>query len=244
MSSPSASSTAKMRPTMSSAPRTPSPKPRDSPHLPVCDSSTTSLLDRPSVETDSLEILGEIWDPFDCYSQLLIEPSLFNSPPPSTRGSTADSLRARYDRFLQAFRKLPPVSKPRLLTQENPRRRSFWRRNKVRDHEPNLNSVDEKQVKGQDENLEVYDDDLDDGWIETDLADEVWTLCSNDSTDTTDKAEVKEEESNQQTKGRCANPGQYCGVEHQKRWHPRVHPLFAARYGDDPNWCVPGHVSC
>ncbi|OTA54298.1 hypothetical protein K449DRAFT_199308 [Hypoxylon sp. EC38] len=270
MLSSSASIKAKIRSTTPSTPKTPSPNSKGSPKVSTCDLATitSSLFDRPDEEEDSMVILGEVWDPLDYYSQFLIQPSPLNSPPSRAQDSTTDSLSTRYDMFLRAFRKLPPVSKPRILTQENPRRRSFWRRNKNEDRQPSSGSV----AAGQDENPKVDGDGLDIGWVETDLPDDVWSIHSNDSTEAVDRTEaeevkdikqeieeaiqekieeetmeikegIEEETSTRQTEQCHANARNGCGVEHQKSRHPRVHPLFAARYGDDPNWCCVSH-SC
>ncbi|OTA80184.1 hypothetical protein M434DRAFT_38096 [Hypoxylon sp. CO27-5] len=269
MFSSSASIKAKIRPTTPSTPKTPSPNSQRSPKVPTCDLATitTSLFDRPDEEEDSMVILGEVWDPLDYYSQFLIQPSPLNSPPSRTQDPAMDSFSTRYDLLLRAFRKLPPVSKPRILTQENPRRRSFWRRNKDKDRQPSSSSV----AAGQDGNPKVDGDGLDIDWVETDLPDDVWSIHSNGSTEAVDRTEVEdvkevkdikqeieeaiqekimekikegteEETSSQQTEQCHANPRNGCGVEHQKSSHPRVHPLFAARYGDDPNWCFICHA--
>ncbi|KAI0151926.1 hypothetical protein F4776DRAFT_2757 [Hypoxylon sp. NC0597] len=278
MFSSSASTKAKTCSTMSSTPKTPSPKSRRSPKVSTCDLApiTPSLFDSPDEEEDFMVILGDVWDPLNYYSQFIIQPSPLNSPPSRAQDSTTDSLSTRYDRLLRAFRKLPPISKPRILTEENPRRRSFWRRNEDKDRQPSSSSV----VAGQDENPKV-DDGLDIGWVETDLPDDVWSIHSNDSTEAVDRTEVEEvkeikevkevkdimqeieeaiqgkieqetteeikeriqEETLTQQMEQCrANPGNDCGVEHPKSRHPRIHPLFAARYGDDPNWCCVGHA--
>ncbi|KAI1415690.1 hypothetical protein F5Y13DRAFT_156597 [Hypoxylon sp. FL1857] len=248
----SGTTAAKARPTKPSAPKAPSLKPQHSRQASSCDNLATasSLSDNTGEEDDFVMALGEVLDPLDSYSQLLVEPSS------KKQTSTTDSPITPCDQSLQAFRKLPQASKPRALTQENPRRRSWWRRNWAHPWQPSLKSVVEEQQE-EDENPDVDNDSLDDDWIKTDLEDEVWSIHSNDSAEAIDKTEVKEvkevkeeakeEASMQQTEQCCAKMGKRmgtCAAEHQEHWHPKVHPLFAARYGNDPNWCIPPcHVS-
>ncbi|KAI1137978.1 hypothetical protein F5Y05DRAFT_67835 [Hypoxylon sp. FL0543] len=235
MSSSSASS---IIATMSSAPRTLSPKTRGSKQVSIYDSSDTkSSLDRPRKKGDSVAFSYDICDDF---SGLVVGRSTCDSPLSSTQGSDTETLSTRHRLFQQAIWKLSPMSKPRPLTLDKLRRRYFWRRNENRDWEPVLSTVSEDEGEVQDDDPKKDNDDLDYGWVEMDLADEVWSMYSNDSTLAVDKAEPKEEASKQEAEGIRATSAAHCGAEHQERWHPRVHPVFAARYGNDPNWRMDG----
>ncbi|KAI2472198.1 hypothetical protein F4781DRAFT_438897 [Annulohypoxylon bovei var. microspora] len=152
-----------------------------------------------------------------------------NSPPPRPRSAPVDWLGARQNLRLQYVDASFLSCTPEQYERNIPCRRFCdWQECQKRLSLPGTKgTVEVKRYLG------IDNDDLYNGWIEADQEDDEWSVILDESMESVDQSQAPNESTPKKIKQeRTTNDV----IEHPNPQHPRVHPLFAARYGNDPCW--------
>ncbi|KAI1107693.1 hypothetical protein F4804DRAFT_107711 [Jackrogersella minutella] len=161
-------------------------------------------------------------------AQLVTELSPFDSPPRKSKSGPAESPTAKQDRFKRLFRKAPPECAYHYPPQYTPCRRSFQSGGRKQDSLLKTSSTPEEQ----EEDLDAYKDDKHDDWVETDQEEEeMWSISSGDFVEVVVSGGVPKDNSQK----RAELDGDMV-IDQEKLRLLKVHPLFAARYENDPKW--------